>query len=410
MLGGAPSSRRSRVADRWQGARLVILALVASGFLVALVFRAPDVGLYEHYARAALASPLFHSLPKEYPAASLAIFVIPLVLPVPYLVGFALLAIGGVVALLLCSDGLSAYPDWSLRVCLYLLLSVVAVVFARYDIFPALTAFLAVEGARRGKWGRAWGWAVLGGLLKLFPFLLLPGFLIVERRRTGKWPLKRLWVAIVPLTMVTVAELALSSGSSLISPLRYEVRRGFELSSLPGSLSLLADPFHVHWVWGFGSVEIAGGGHMLIAMFVTVLMGVGMLAIWILGWRDRLSLEAVSLSILTIAVLTDKAFAPQYLIWLIPFWAYWPLRRGWVAAAALTSLVYPFLYTEAHIWGPGFYLATATAGVRNVVLIVPLSAGWSNGLREHRSHPDTLQNSYRQYASPSPERADALAS
>ena len=406
MLGGASSSRRSRVADRWRDAKLVIFALVASGFLLALVFRAPDVGLYEHYARAAIASPLFHSLPKEYPAPSLAIFAIPLVLPVPYLVGFALLAIGGVVALLLCSDGLSAHPDWSLRVCLYLLLSVVAVVFARYDIFPALTAFLAVEGARRGKWGRAWGWAVLGGVLKLFPFLLLPGFLIVERTRTGKWPLKRLWVAVVPLTIVTVAELALSSGSSLISPLRYEVHRGFELSSLPGSLSLLADPFHVHWVWGFGSVEIAGGGHMLIAVFITALMGAGMLAIWLLGWRDRLSLEAVSLSILTIAVLTDKAFAPQYLIWLIPFWAYWPLRRGWVAAAALTSLVYPVLYTEAHIWGPGFYLATATAGVRNVVLIVS-TVGWLvERLREHRSHPETVaeQLSVNTLAVPEPAR------
>ena len=291
---------------------------------------------------------------------------------------------------------------------MYLILSVLAVVFARYDIFPALTAFLAVEGARRGKWGRAWAWAVLGGLLKLFPFLLLPGFLIVERRRTGKWPLKRLWVAIVPLAVVTVAELAVSSGGSLISPLRYEVRRGFELSSLPGSLSLLADPFHVHWVGGFGSVEIAGGGHMLIAMFITVLMGAGMLAIWLLGWRDRLSLEAVSLSILTIAVLTDKAFAPQYLIWLIPFWAYWPLRRGWVAAAALTSLVYPFLYTEAHIWGPGFYLATATASVRNVVLLVSTVGWFVARVREQHKRLDTVGQDLLVNDVPFPEPAHAL--
>ncbi len=388
----------------------MILALAASGFVVAMVFRAGDVRLYEHYARAALASPLFHSLPKEYPAASLAIFLVPLALPVPYVVGFALLAIGGVVALLLCSDGLSAYPDWSLRVGLYLLLSVVAVVFARYDIFPALTAFLAVEGARRGKWGRAWAWAVLGGLLKLFPFLLLPGFLIVERRRTGKWPIKRLWVAIVPLAMVTVAELVASSGSSLISPLRYEMRRGFELTSLAGSLSLLADPFHVHWVSRFSSVEIVGGGHMIIAIFVTLLVGVGMFAVWTLGWRDRLSLEAMSLCILTIAVLTDKAFAAQYIIWLIPFWAYWPLRRGWVAAAALTSVVYPLLYTEAHIWGPGFYLATATAGVRNAVLIVA-TVGWLiERLGEQRHLQIDLIEKPSSGGLAAPERADALAS
>ena len=87
MLVGASSSRLSRVARRWRDAKLVILALVASGFVVALGFRSPDVSLYEHYARAALSSPLFHSLPKEYPASSLGIFAVPLVFPVPYASG-----------------------------------------------------------------------------------------------------------------------------------------------------------------------------------------------------------------------------------------------------------------------------------------------------------------------------------
>ncbi len=38
--------------------------------------------------------------------------------------------------------------------------------------------------------------------------------------------------------------------------------------------------------------------------------------------------EATSLAVLSVSVLGDKVFSPQYLIWLAPIWAYWPLRRG----------------------------------------------------------------------------------
>ena len=69
---------------------------------------------------------------------------------------------------------------------------------------------LAVEGARRGSWGRGWAWAVLGGLLKLFPLLLLPGFFLVERAETGRWPLRRLWILFVPTTLVVLGQLASS--------------------------------------------------------------------------------------------------------------------------------------------------------------------------------------------------------
>ena len=79
---------------------------------------------------------------------------------------------------------------------------------------------------------------------------------------------------------------------------------------------------------------------------------------------------AVSLGVLSVAVLAEKSFAPQYIVWLAPLWAYWPMRRGWLAAALLTTLVYPVLYAEAHAFGPGFFWATTVAAVRNAVLAV----------------------------------------
>ena len=329
-----------------------------------------DVSLYEHYARAALSSPMLHSMPVEYPAAALAIYVLPLALPVPYAMGFALLAALAGVALVLSSDGFPEYPGWSKRTCYYLLIATAAVVFARYDVFPALASVLAVEDARRDKWGRAWLWAVVGGLLKLFPFLLLPGFLLIERAQTGKWAFRRLGATCAGLTIVVIAQYCLSP-KSLLSPLMYQVHRGFELSSLQGSVSFLLDPFHAYWIGGYGSIEVVGKGAAVISAVTIVVTVVAMMAVWALARRARLSVVAVSLAILSLAVFSEKSFAPQYLIWLAPFWAYWPMRRGWLAAALLTTFVFPVLYFQAY-GGPssGFYLPTVVAVVRNVVLVV----------------------------------------
>lgn len=366
--------RRDTWARRWSEAGLLPVVLVVVGVLFALRLNPGDVQLYRHYAERALASPLFHSLPREYPALSVVIFLLPAAAGSAYLLVFALLAASATLALLLSSDGLADHPGWSWRASIYFLAGALAVLFGRYDIFPVLCAVLALEGARHGRWGRAWAWAVLGGLLKLFPFLLLPGFLLSERRATGKWPLRRLAGAAVPLALAAVAQVVAAPGS-LLSPLRYEANRGLELSSLQGSLALLVDPLHQRWAYRFATTEILGTDHALIGAVVMAAALVALVAVWWLAYRGRLGVEAISLAVLTVAVLGDKAFAAQYLIWLVPFWAYWPLRAGWLSAAALTMLVYPLLYMEAFRYGPGYYLPTIAAAVRNAVLIVA-TARW----------------------------------
>jgi hypothetical protein len=347
---------------------LLLPVLVAVGMDLAVVLP-NDTPIYHRYANEALGSPLLHSLPKEYPALAVSIYVLPLLLPVKYVVGFAVVAVVATVALVLSSDGLLAHPGWSRRTTVYLLVGAGAVVFDRYDIFPALATFLAVDAARRDKWGWAWGWAVVGGMLKLFPFLLLPGFLLAEHARSGRWAFRRAAVACTPVALIVGAQSILSPGS-VLSPFRYEFNRGFDLESVAGSLTLLADPFHVKWIFAYGSREITGSYHDLISALALVAMVGAIAVIWRFGAQGRLSVEATSLAVLSVAVLGDKAFSPQYLIWLAPLWAYWPLRRSWLAAAALTTLVFPVLYLEAGLLGPGFYFATGGAALRNVVLIV----------------------------------------
>ena len=141
---------------------------------------------------------------------------------------------------------------------------------------------------------------------------------------------------------------------------------------------------HVRWISGFGSIEVVGPDHVAISVVVSAVMLLSLLCVWALAGRGQLSVVAVSLAVLSIAVLSEKSFAPQYLIWLAPFWAYWPMRRGWAAVALLTTLIYPLLYGEAADFGPNFYLPTAVAVVRNIVLLAATAVWLLRQLQLHR--------------------------
>ena len=360
---------RTRWHKRWTIVSRPAIALGALAWAMAALMPHADVLLYAHYASLALRSPALHLLPKEYPGPSIGLFLLPKLLPLPYVLGFSVLAELALFSLLVSSDGLPELPRWNRRVIVYLALGTSAVLVARYDIVPAMAVLLAVERARTGRWSRSWTWAVFGGLLKLFPLLLLPGFLIAERRSTGRWALRRVG-ATVAVFAATAATQILRSPASLFTPFSYEFHRGFEIESFPSSLTLLASPFHVHWIFAYGAIETVGPLHGVIGASLDVLIVTGLGSIWWLASRGRLHIEAVSLAVLSVAVLGDKAFSAQYLIWLIPLWAYWELRLGWIIAACLTTVVYPFLYFEANVFGPDHYVPTAVAGLRNVVLLV----------------------------------------
>ena len=381
-----PASARSLAClrARWREISVPALALLVLGWVAADLLPKADVDLYAHYAHAALVAPLLHAFPKEYPGASLGVFLLPKLLPIPYTAAFSVLMSLVLVAFLVSSDGLPGRPGWSRRVALYLGLGTLAVLLARYDLVPALAGLLAVERARSGRWGRAWAWAMLGTLLKLFPALLLPGFLIAERRRTGRWAWRRILASTGAVAAMAGLQ-AWRAPGSLVSPFRYELHRGFELESLASSLTLLANPVHASWVFGYGAVETVGAHLGLIGALVDLCALAALVGIWRLAWHGRLGLEATSLAVLTVAVLGEKAFSEQYLIWIIPFWAYWELRRGWLVAAALSTVVYPLLYLEADLAGPSFYFPTAIAGVRNVVLLVTTALWLREQLAEHRS-------------------------
>ncbi len=355
--------RRSSTAVPLVGVVLV-LALV-----LALSRSSQDVVLYKHYASFELHRPALHSWPREYPALAGIFFLLPAALPMPYRAGLALVL--AAVLLVLVAAGDRSGPDgaWARRLVIYLGLGTVWVLFARFDLLPALAVLLAVERARSGRWRTAWSWALLGGLLKLFPLLLLPGFFIAEWRASGRAPLRRILLASGAVALVAGLQSAIAPGS-VLDPIRYELQRGFELSSVSGSLTLLMDPAHLHWTSAYGAREIVGHGHAEIAYFLLIAAAAGMALTWLLAARGRVAVETTALAVLSVAVLGDKALAPQYLVWLAPLWAYWRLRWEWIAAAVLTTLVYPVSYA---LVSPGllhsYALPTELAALRNVLLL-----------------------------------------
>lgn len=380
---------------------LLVLLVLTLAWLASLVLPPEeDVLVYHGYGSAILHHGLAPGLPKEYPALAGLLFLLPALVPISYQAVYA--GLSGAGFALMIWAGRRFGEEWTRTVLLYSVASCFGILLSRYDVFPAVAIVFAVAAAREDRWGRAWAWAVLGGLLKLIPFLLLPGFLIHERSRTGSWPLRRVLICALVLIGWGVTQELVAPGT-LLSPLSFEAHRGFEYASLPGTLTLLVTPLHARWIHAYNNIEIVGSGHAVIAVLMVVLALVGMILVWGSAHRRGLGVETTSLLALSIAVICNKSLAPQYLLWLAPLWALWSIRKTWLAAAVLSSLVYPFLFSVAlhyHLRQP-LLAATGLAGLRNLLLIFGTVAfAWRTlrllpasapSLRETSVHPSAPQ-------------------
>lgn len=303
-----------------------------------------DVREYQHYAVAALTSPVLHVWPREYPMLSLTVFLLPLLLPLAYRWAFAVLT-AAVLAILIWA----AREDraWERRLILYLAIGTIGLFAGRYDIVPALASYLAIQAGLAGRFRGAWAWSILGFLLKLFPAVLWPALLIAEWRQTGRWRWDRLLAAIASGALSIVVE-AVFSRHAAFSSYRYFLHRPLEIGSLAAGLSALAAIGHFHLLTSFGSINVVSAQGPLVGSALTVVGLISAGIVLILSVRGRLNFFQTSLALLTIAVLSSKVFSAQYLIWLIPLWARAPLRWQWIAVAVLTTIGYPVTFVLAH--------------------------------------------------------------
>lgn len=368
-----------------------IVAFVVVALVIQVRLPQSDLAVYHRYGLALLHSGQRVALPREYPALAGLLFAAVALVPGNFTLAFGLAMAIVLCALLWAGSALFGGRVWCARSLLYLGAGTIAVALGRYDLVPALAVVLAVALARRGRWSGAWAAAIVGTALKLFPALLLPGFLLAEWRETGRLAWRKVVATAGVAGACATVQMIVAPGT-LLSPVRYELRRGFEVSSTGGSLTMLLHPASIGWQFGFGAWQVVGPDHEVIGVALGVAALGGLAAIWVLAWRGRLSVPTVSLAVLSVAVLTDRALAPQYLIWLAPLWALWPLRAGWLTAAALTTLVFPVAYAlEGSIPGighaAGMYPAMAVAAARNLALLLATAAWLRDELRSRTAAP-----------------------
>ena len=238
---------------------------------------------------------------------------------------------------------------------------------ASFDLVPAVltgAALLALGASRPGLAGAA---ASLGAAIKLWPAAVLPALLLPGERRARTSVLRGFLVtaaALIGLTLLAAGALR------LVSPLIWQERRGLQIEAFAALPLLWARAFDASaWTLRIAesnSYEIQGPGVDLALRLAAAAMIAGVGALAALYWRlyrapasARAPQTAAALTALIVLVLvcTNKVFSPQYLVWLAPplamLGASLSRRDFWIfiAACALTQVVYPFGYARLVLGG-----------------------------------------------------------
>lgn len=352
--------------------------LVADWASIALepIGRQPDTTLYHDYA---IAFVQHHQLPLEYPALSIALFLLTLAPPLAHyeIVFGAWMLVAVMVAWAIMSK--QAGRGAGLALLAYLVAGAAATVLERFDVVPALCVLGAWLASRRGRWRWSYLLLGLGTLLKLFPVFLVP-LLAAEQFRTQRtW--RGLVAGVAGYVGVVVAGFglaALADPAHAFSPFRYAGDRPLDVSSAAGSLLWLGSFFGwpVHGEATFASYNLVGAGSGWLEGVAVVAFVLGWVAVFVGVGAGRLNAGRAWIACLCVLILTSKVFSAQYLIWVFPLVAAVEgVSAIWLAVALMTSVVFPVLFTlgvtptggVGLAYAPGLLAAVA---VRNVLLVV----------------------------------------
>ncbi|MQY32092.1 hypothetical protein SRB17_00320 [Streptomyces sp. RB17] len=223
---------------------------------------------------------------------------------------------------------------------------------ARYDVQVTALAVLSLLAVGRSP--RASGvCAALGALVKVWPALVLLG---TPRGRVTH----RAWGWAAAAGCAAFGLLALAFDHPL-SFLREQGSRGVQIESLGGTALNLAR--HAGWPGRprlqYGAVELVGPHVPAVATASIALTAIAftLLVLWRLQaqrWNEATPFDA-ALSAVLLFTVTSRVISPQYMIWLIGLAAVCltsrhtsqrPVAALVLAAAALSTLVFPMLYAE----------------------------------------------------------------
>ena len=217
----------------------------------------------------------------------------------------------------------------------------------RFDVVPALFAVLGLLAVARPV--RSGAFLAVGALLKVWPALLL---LAVPRRGFGKALVG--FVATAATILLTLV-LRMDGAASFASE---QKARGLQIESVPAWFFLVAH--HLGWertfVYRYGAMEVSAPGVEAVALAITVLGAIGLVALAILrltGRFDRANPADIGLVVVLFSMITSRVLSPQYLIWvaaiaavclLDPTTRMRPVIIMLMPVAALGQILYPMHY------------------------------------------------------------------
>lgn len=373
----------------WTTVRLLVVWLLTRLVVVIVVPLAPFVVNDVNYFATVItgqAEPGFPGTLREYPVPALWVLQIPAILS-----GNEITAYGWwFVFLMLVVDGLFLFALHRLgrspRAVTAWLVAGVAIgpmLVLRFDLITgaavAVALLVAVPRPRL-----AGALMVLATGIKLWPGVLV-GLVGAATRRRAAYV-----VAAATTSVVLILAAGLTAGwDRLLTPLSYQTNRGLQVESLAAFPSMVLWALHVD---GFAvdypaslAFEITGP-RVAVAGAVSTLASAVALAwtLWTTAmlWRRTPSPDVVVaaawalLSCVSLLVLSNKVFSPQYMVWLLPLvvvvlavtrdQAARTCTYLILAAAVAAQALYPWLYTSVteHQPGVGNIVAVALVGVR----------------------------------------------
>lgn len=372
-----------------------------------------DMGLYYDYATH-MGNGLvpYRDFTVEYPPIALALFYLPYVLAQDissYSNVFAdemmLFGIAGIWLVLGLARQLRISPLIALSCYTLAVVAIGDIAVQRFDLVPAVITLAALYAFCRGKYEVAWLVLAIGVMTKLYPVVLAPIFLIYQWRRCNR---RRIWqsLAVFVLTLMLIAAPALVLGKGgFINSFTVQSDRALQLESLYASLLLLLNSLGIVdavAVRGEMSFDVSSPLAAPLAKYAFLVVGAALLAIYMLFIRrisrkfekpiirrisrklekptcamldaaDSASVIHYAIAVITVFIITNKVFSPQFVLWLCPLI---PLVSGrwhkvvWVVfllVACLTWYVYPLNY---FVLADGQQVVMNALILRNVLLIL----------------------------------------
>jgi hypothetical protein len=256
-----------------------------------------------------------------------------------------------------------------------------ALVRTHFDALPAAITIGAVLAVTRGRPRAGLALLGVGGMVKLYPLLLVP---VVAAWLAARGERRAAWQGTAAAAAVCVVCLAPFAGAGLVDTVRFHLDRPVQIESTPATVLFAAggsyvtgDPVRPD---RFKSNGLAGGAAGSVDAAFTLGLVAALAGCVALAYAGADLALACLLALLAFVAL-GKVLSPQYVVWLAPFAAVAWGRGARVPAAlvavatALTQVEFPSRYFDLVARDTGVVLVVAA---RNALLLaagVTLAAG-----------------------------------